>query len=862
MAALGVDHNYWYLENLTSLCSPSCSKSLQTWLSQVESSCASDEINQSGILVQAKTVALQYTYYYSLACLQDSSGKWCFYESQNWVGSDYIRYDPDMCWQDPAPELCNDPDFSIDQIDAAMEAVPNLYNKTLYCSECFMKLWQQRLISPFLPVSNHTKFLMEQFEYMQGNCSKSMPYSTSPSTLFVSIAPTPTEVSNSTGSSITPTCTGQLASPEPTPIGCNQLADRYNVSTGDLRIATGDFFCEIHQTVCLPAPCSLAIIDSYGKTCDGYASQLSNSTLNVTSAMFFGWNQNIQGSCDDLSIDQRICIGPPGGSWVVNGSVYAPTGTSAYHTTAKPATPTQTGTIPDCGLYYEAVSGDTCQQICLRFGISFDQFRKLNTYINDNCTNLWLRYSVCIAEMAVELDYVRCATLHNRLLERGWVDSGKQLEYDTNDDQVEVLHRRNWFEFYGPDAERVRSRLSPSLVAFLERALVVDDHSLHYYVAGLSSPDYLWSSHERESNMGIDSDRYLTLYTATGVALEQEGLVFDQMENKAIMQMSIFDSPITHNGRQQWFALEVILSAWLDMVEVGKVQAVNPDIDVPSDKFDPWISLPYSDDQLQETLTVYHSLLDVIESRIPVTSRPSSTYPLIPDDSLAAANISDGFAWEFLSKARRPLFRYIAPGLEIPTSDTFRHQPFSSVESVPLQEVPDRASTVQFPILLFRASDMFYALPSPHGANDRTGSHLPFPWPWSQVNAYPAGLYLTDSDRETICFEDGARLVLPFGIGSRGYARTSDGARFGENKEEKGAVGQPHNTHADLYQLGYVPFIESHEVRLAQVLRAWLKQVESGAWEVGTDGVLGGIEKWREADTEAKWAGYVVPISW
>lgn len=41
---------------------------------------------------------------------------------------------------------------------------------------------------------------------------------------------------------------------------------------------------------------------------NGYAAQLSNSTYNVTSARFLGWNPNIQGSCDDLAIDQRICI--------------------------------------------------------------------------------------------------------------------------------------------------------------------------------------------------------------------------------------------------------------------------------------------------------------------------------------------------------------------------------------------------------------------------------------------------------------------------------------------------------------------------------------------------------------------------
>ncbi|KAI1641596.1 uncharacterized protein F4817DRAFT_362955 [Daldinia loculata] len=472
--------------------------------------------------------------------------------------------------------------------------------------------------------------------------------------------------------------------------------------------------------------------------------------------------------------------------------------------------------------------------------------------------------------MAAELDYVRCATLHNRLLERGWVDSGQQLEYDGKGDPEEFLHRENWFEFFGADAESVRSRLSPSLVAFLERALVVSNHSLHYYVAGLSSHDFLWSDNEGEMNTGVNPDRYLTLYTGSGVPLGvapgaapgQIGLVFDQVENKAIIQMSDSDSSITQNGRQQWFPLEVVLSAWLDMVEVGKVQAVNSFVELPNQKFEPWVIVPYDIHEIEETLTIYHNLLDAIESRIPGISRPSSQQPLVPDDALAAANISYGFAREFLSNARRPSFRYIAPGLEIPTADTFGYQPFSAVDPDLLREDVDIGPTIQFPVLLFRASDMFYASPSPYGVNDRTGSHLPFSWPWSQVNAYPAGLYLTESDQEAVCFEDGARMVLPFGIGSRGYARTSDGARFGEIKEEKGAVVQPRDTHADLFQLGYVPFIGTHEVRLAQVLRAWLKQVESGAWEVGADGVLGGIEKWKEADTEAGWAGYVVPISW
>lgn len=331
------------------------------------------------------------------------------------------------------------------------------------------------------------------------------------------------------------------------------------------------------------------------------------------------------------------------------------------------------------------------------------------------------------------------------------------------------------------------------------------------------------------------------------------------------MQMSIFDSFITQNGRQQWHPLEVVLSAWLDMATVGKAQAVDPSTDSTNSKFDPWVIRPYSQQQLDDTLRAYHDLLDAIESRIPLSDRLSNTSapPLLPDPILDAAHITSNFTREFMSKARRPSFRYIAPGLEIPDANWFSEQPFSAIESDPPLRDPSAPPTVQFPILLFRASSStFHATPSPYGAGDLTGSHLPFHWPWSQVNAYPAGLYLTDSHLDGLCFEDGVQLVLPFGIGLAGYARTADGAKFGENKEEKGAFGRGKNTHGDLYQLGYVPFIESHEVRLEQVLTAWLKQVVSGQWEVGVDGVQGGIEKWREADTENEWAGYVVPMSW
>jgi hypothetical protein len=38
--------------------------------------------------------------------------------------------------------------------------------------------------------------------------------------------------------------------------------------------------------------------------------------------------------------------------------------------------------------------------------------------------------------------------------------------------------------------------------------------------------------------------------------------------------------------------------------------------------------------------------------------------------------------------------------------------------------------------------------------------------------------------------------------------------------------------------------------------------IEDGKWEVDADGVVGGIEKWEEADTEEHRTDYQLPMSW
>jgi hypothetical protein len=85
---------------------------------------------------------------------------------------------------------------------------------------------------------------------------------------------------------------------------------------------------------------------------------------------------------------------------------------------------------------------------------------------------------------------------------------------------------------------------------------------------------------------------------------------------------------------------------------------------------------------------------------------------------------------------------------------------------------------------------------------------------------------------------------------------------FGEDKQSPGEVARPTPTSTQLFQLGYNNFINSHNVQLKHILRHWTELVESGKWEIDQDGVAGGMEKWREADTEEHWQDYQLLNSW
>ncbi|KAE8372458.1 hypothetical protein BDV26DRAFT_274079 [Aspergillus bertholletiae] len=64
-------------------------------------------------------------------------------------------------------------------------------------------------------------------------------------------------------------------------------------------------------------------------------------------------------------------------------------------TSSKPE-PTQPGVPSNCDKFHRVVSGDQCDNIEAKYGITDAQFRAWNPSINAACSNLWLDYYVCV----------------------------------------------------------------------------------------------------------------------------------------------------------------------------------------------------------------------------------------------------------------------------------------------------------------------------------------------------------------------------------------------------------------------------------------------------------------------------------
>jgi hypothetical protein len=209
------------------------------------------------------------------------------------------------------------------------------------------------------------------------------------------------------------------------------------------------------------------------------------------------------------------------------------------------------------------------------------------------------------------------------------------------------------------------------------------------------------------------------------------------------------------------------------MIEKGKAIVTL----ASGDSGDSWKLVSKSETILREIIDAFNSLVEEIESRLPRDNNDMSglTTPMIEEAILDTANPRRGFAYHFTSKAKRPRFRYVALGLEIPTASTAIDylQPFTS------HQHRNTANDRNPPILVFRAIDRASPCIAPKLKDEsqvRSGEDSPFGQNFNQVNDYPASLYLSCTNLSyKNAFEGECMSILPLRIGARGWARKSDG---------------------------------------------------------------------------------------
>lgn len=276
------------------------------------------------------------------------------------------------------------------------------------------------------------------------------------------------------------------------------------------------------------------------------------------------------------------------------------------------------------------------------------------------------------------------------------------------------------------------------------------------------------------------------------------------------------------------YPLERALRLWLSLYQCGKFQPSMGQEAIYS-THDHRRHLPADSER---DLQAYDDLLMAIQARCPDSTLGE---PGLVDSKVLDEFHVSGFLRDFLLRARRPSFQFIAPGLHIPTSEWIQEMLCQARVQGRLLTPPDPASNYESePLPLF---------PGPKVTTCSKYFEL---YDKEQLIDNISGLYSWPD----YFSGDAVNLVLPVPIGKNGWLRPGT--------EYPGNDPDPQNNL--LYQYGPCPFLPWHSPSLSVILRNWKRLIETGEWQVGSDGVEGGIEMWEQADTEEHYRSYSIGI--
>ncbi|KAF3011737.1 hypothetical protein E8E14_010583 [Neopestalotiopsis sp. 37M] len=461
------------------------------------------------------------------------------------------------------------------------------------------------------------------------------------------------------------------------------------------------------------------------------------------------------------------------------------------------------------------------------------------------------------------MDHARCAALHNYL-----VHYARAVE-DGDSGNLTAKLRSNhstFFTTHGAAADEIRTRLHPSVVAFLDAAITsVADAHLHrpffFWSRGLSDPDCIFAN-DAGDLYNRPADSLLCLYLPGANSESGGGVLYDQVHHRAAvsMDMDAWGSAMPLEAHMElWHPLETIFSNWIHLLHIGKIAASTTDMPSlhGSEKYGPWEWRAYSDVQVIDCVSSWNQLCAAIESRMAATTSSSMDggESLLAPDILDAASVPNpSFARAFLTRARRPqVLRYIAPGLLLPPADAAAFTALQRFTRLP------RGFTGIPPVYLFPAERSEVDAELTESARFHFLSFNFDPPDASAPSRAPAGLYSEPVDRAVSdVAEEGFRLLLPYALDGDVADADDAGARMSDGSRVRSGET------ADLFQHGYKPFGGDlyRAQRLERLFDHWRNMIETSIWSVGPQGVEGTIQTFKQADATAHWKEYCIPPTW
>ncbi|PPJ49659.1 hypothetical protein CBER1_02209 [Cercospora berteroae] len=495
------------------------------------------------------------------------------------------------------------------------------------------------------------------------------------------------------------------------------------------------------------------------------------------------------------------------------------------------------------------------------------------------------------------LDAARCAALHNHLMERGFQLGGENSA---------EARPETWWHVHGSSLSDVSSKLHPNVLEFLKLAWVsAPGESFFWSTAGIPSPDDLFANGVNEAYQGlttldhdmyseddddfeidvpaaldVDCHRFVTLYAFQASHHQRSpsiGVVFDQVRHMAIFVPNQGVIPLLINGHntQKFTCLEQVLDSWHLLVDREKVTKQNGI----------WQLNGVAQCDLDDALSAWDDLVENVEQRILNNDGSSleddTPRVLLNPDTAASLSLST-FRRSFLTRARRPKFQWIAPGMQVPSSDELARRISAATAT---DETSTSDSLQEHPLLLFAipesnrepwpsnyCSSLTQRVPS--------NSELLFPFAKNidDEAGFAPGLYLSSTASEHMVYADSFRLILPFTLGANGFVRRTDFTWDIGVSEATDQLGNlHHNTaprYSELYQSGNSITdngMPQHDGQLSKLFETWKRQGEMGAggWRVSEQDAVGVIGQTgdeiqgiaiieQNADSWERWGNYII----